>query len=306
MDLGNGILYYRLLRMLACILSGAFLALTGSALQVMLRNPLADPFVLGISSGGAFGIVLCTFFGWAELGLLPGVFSFLGCALAVLLLFLGEYIASKGQGGGVLAAAGKNGLFGQSSLGDLLLMGFVLNALFSALSMIFFALASPFQIASVQRWLMGAVQVSSYQEIGLLCLVGVPVAAILLRKKRDIVLLSFGEEYAQSLGLNSRLLIRVTLFLVATLVGIVVSTVGSVGFVGLIAPHVSRMLGVGNAENRFDWMASMLLGSALLVLADLLARLISQEGDFPLGVFTSLLGAPIMGYLLIRSRHNEH
>ena len=264
---------------------GAALAAAGAMLQSLLRNPLADPFVLGTSGGAALGATVALAFG-ASVDFLPPV--------AVMAL------------AGALAATGLVLTVGRLTGGDTststLLAGVIFNAFALAAITFIKALVAPDKLGEVLFWLAGKLDTHSWPTLGAVALVvGLSLAALVALSPR-LNLLSLGEEDARSLGVDvarTRLVLLVTASLG---VAAAVSLSGLVGFVGLLVPHLARLL--FGADQRVSLPASALLGAAFLVLADLAARLLFRvfATEPPVGVITSLLGGPLFLLLLARGR----
>ncbi len=272
------ILELRLPRAAAAFAVGGLLALSGALLQVLLRNPLADPYVLGISGGAACAALLSMLAGLG-LGFVRGN-AFLGALLSMLLVF------------------------GLSRLGStwtqhrLLLTGVVIAAGWGALISLILALAPAAQIQGMLFWLIGDLSYATQPGMALAALLaGLGVS---LWFARALNLLQRGENTAAALGENPARL-RFAIYLIASLLtALAVTLAGSVGFVGLVIPHILRML--GGADHRFLLPACVLLGGGFLTVADTLARSLTAPAQLPVGVITALLGVPIFLYLLIRSR----
>lgn len=275
----------RLPRVVLAALVGAALAASGAMLQSLLRNPLADPFVLGTSGGAALGATVALAFG-ASVDFLPPV--------AVMAL------------AGALAATGLVLTVGRLTGGDTststLLAGVIFNAFALAAITFIKALVAPDKLGEVLFWLAGKLDTHSWPTLGAVALVvGLSLAALVALSPR-LNLLSLGEEDARSLGVDvarTRLVLLVTASLG---VAAAVSLSGLVGFVGLLVPHLARLL--FGADQRVSLPASALLGAAFLVLADLAARLLFRvfATEPPVGVITSLLGGPLFLLLLARGR----
>lgn len=272
----------RLPRLLLAVLIGASLALTGAALQGLLRNPLADAGILGTSSGAAFGAVVALYFGAAALTpiALP-LGGLLGAAVAVTLLFV---------------------LMGRDAAGlTLILAGVAASSLFGALTALALNLApSPYAATEIVFWMLGSLTDRSFEHVALaapLILVG---SIILLRTGRALDALSLGEETAASLGFDIARLRRQIIVGTALIVGGAVSVAGVIGFVGFVVPHLLRPL----VRHRPGALlgASMLGGAVLLVAADLAVRFTPPGPEIKLGVMTALVGAPFFLWLLMRLR----
>jgi iron complex transport system permease protein len=277
------LLRIRLPRALLAVVVGAALAAAGTVLQALLRNPLAEPHLLGVSGGAAFGGVVALVLGGAT-GILPAVLVPLGSfggALATMLL--------------VYRLGTVNGRLQPYTF---LLAGVVCNAFTGALIMALNAFADFFQAHGVLFWLMGSLQTQNYwlvaSSAGYL-LVGL---LWLMRHTREFNVLSLGEESAAHLGVHVGRARRVAFTISSLLVGAAVSVSGMIGFVGLIVPHVARLL-IG-ADYRLLLPASALLGGAFLVLADTVARSAFGGSEIPVGVITALCGGPFFIYLLRR------
>jgi iron complex transport system permease protein len=274
----------RLPRTLLAVLVGGGLALSGASFQALLRNPLADPYILGVSGGAALaaiiGMVVASAFSFAPVP----IFAFGGALIAIFL---------------VLAVARSNG---RLPVITLLLAGVVVNAFFSALVMFVLSVASGRHLPSAIYWMMGQLSPRPYSTIGTVALYYLPGVLVLFGLARDFNLFSLGEESAQQLGVNverSKLMV----FLAASLVtAVAVSVSGLIGFVGLIVPHIIRL--VFGPDHRLLLPASFLFGALFLVLCDLLARVIIAPAELSVGVITAILGGPFFIWLLHKSRES--
>ncbi|BAV33326.1 ABC transporter permease [Sulfuricaulis limicola] len=268
----------RLPRALAAFAVGGLLALSGALLQVLLRNPLADPYVLGVS-GGAACAALLSMLGGLGIGWVRGN-AFLGALVSMFLVF------------------------GLSRLGSvwtqnrLLLTGVVIAAGWGALISLILALAPAAQIQGMLFWLIGDLSYATQPTVALAAMLA--GLAVSLWFARALNLLLRGENTAAALGENPARL-RFAIYLVASLLtAMAVTLAGSVGFVGLVIPHILRLL--GGSDHRFLLPASVLLGGGFLTIADTLARSLTAPAQLPVGVITALLGVPVFLYLLVRSR----
>jgi iron complex transport system permease protein len=275
------VLELRLPRVLSALAVGGMLALAGAQLQVLLGNPLADPYILGISGGAAVMALLAIVFGLG--GLAIGGSAFVGALLSMLLVF------------GL--AHGK----GSWSPTRLLLTGVVIAAGWGALISFLLSVAPQQHLRSMLFWLMGDLQHSASPWGGLLVLViGL---ALSLPLARSLNLLARGEMQAASLGVNVKRL-RLQLYLLASLLTATAVTIGgSIGFVGLITPHLMRLL-IGS-DHRLLLPAASLAGATLLVLADTLARTVLAPQQLPVGVLTAMLGVPVFLFLLQRNARGK-
>ena len=268
----------RLPRTLAAFATGGLLAVAGALMQVLLRNPLADPYVLGLSGGAAVGALLAMLAGMGTL-LISGS-AFAGAMLATVLVFglahgTGSWTASR-----------------------LLLTGVVVAAGWGALITLMLALTPSYKLPGMLYWLMGDVSYARTPWPALLVLA--LAILVIMPLARNLNVLARGSMQAAALGVSVRPL-EWTIYLLASLMtATAVTTAGSIGFVGLIVPHMLRLV-LGN-DQRIILPASALAGGTLLVLADTLARTVIAPEQLPVGVITALLGVPTFLYLLHRSR----
>lgn len=265
--------------------AGATLGIAGAALQALSRNPLADPGLIGVSGGAAFGAV-----GWIVLGAAAPVWMH-GSFSAPLAAFAAGLVAVAGVYG--IARRGS-----QTDIATLLLAGLAVNALTAAGVGYLSYLGTDAQLRSLTFWLLGGLGGATWGEIWPLLLVMGAAAAGLLSLRRSYDVLALGERSAGHLGLSVELVQRATIGCVALGAGASVALTGIIGFVGLVAPHLVRLL--GGPSHRFVLPASALMGALLLVLADLLARTVVSPAELPVGIVTSALGAPFFIALLRR------
>lgn len=279
----------RLPRSLLGLAVGAVLALSGVAMQGLFRNPLADPGLVGVSSGAALGAALAIVTG----SLWGGIPEALGPYLLSLCAFVG--------GLGVTALVYRLGRHeGQTSVATMLLAGVALTALAGAAIGLLTYLADDATLRTLTFWNMGSLNGASYARLWPLLLVLVLVACWLPRRAAALNALLLGESEARHLGFEVERLKRELVFCTALGVGAAVAAAGLIGFVGLVVPHLLRLL-VG-PDHRILLPASALAGASLLLLADLLARLLLAPAELPIGIVTALLGAPFFLYLLVRER----
>ena len=274
----------RLPRTLAGALVGAALATAGVVFQGLLRNPLATPFTLGVSSGAALGAMLAITFNWT-LGVggisAVSVAGFVGAACAVTIVY-------------ALARAHRRGL----STDVLLLAGVTLNAFFSALILCVQYFADFADAYRTLRWLMGDLDVSSYQPIVTSLPLLLAAFAVFAWLARPLNLLSLGADSAETRGIDVTSAQRRAFFSASLATGAAVSVGGPVGFIGIIVPHLVRLI-VGS-DHRVVLPASALFGAAFLVGCDVLARTLIAPVEIPVGVITALIGGPFFLWLLVR------
>jgi ABC-type Fe3+-siderophore transport system permease subunit len=276
----------RLPRTLAGALVGSMLASAGVVFQGLLRNPLATPFTLGVSAGAALGAMLAITFSWS--------FAWAGVSAAAAASFLGSLTAVAIVY--ALARARHRGL----STNVLLLAGVTMNAFFSALILFVQYFADFSQTYRILRWLMGDLDVSSYQPL----LTALPLVILSFASfawlARPLNLLSLGDESAETRGLNVTAAQRTAFVSASLATGAAVSVGGPVGFIGIVVPHLVRLI-VG-PDHRLVLPASALFGAAFLVGCDVLARTVMSPIELPVGVITALIGGPFFLWLLVRKR----
>jgi iron complex transport system permease protein len=276
----------RLPRVLLAAVVGGALGVAGAALQALLHNPLACPHILGVSGGASLcGIIALVFVGTVA----TGFTGFLQISFVSLAAFLGAI-------GATLLIYRTALVRGRLQPYALLLTGVVFNAFCGALIMLVNSLVDFYQSHGVLFWLMGSLAAQDYTTVGAIALYVMIGAGWLIRQSRRLNLLSLGEESALQLGVNVETLRRGTFLASSFLVGAIVSVSGMIGFVGLIVPHLLRLL-IG-ADHRLLLPASLLGGAIFLVWADTLARTVVSPTELPVGVVTAMCGGPFFLYLL--------
>jgi iron complex transport system permease protein len=274
----------RLPRTLSGALVGSLLASAGVVFQGLLRNPLATPFTLGVSAGAALGAMLAITFSWS--------FAWAGISAAAAASFIGSLAAV-----GIVYALARGRHRGLST-NVLLLAGVTMNAFFSALILFVQYFADFSQTYRILRWLMGDLDVSSYQPI----LTALPLMFISFAAfawlARPLNLLSLGDESAETRGLNVAAAQRTAFISASLATGAAVSVGGPVGFIGIVVPHLVRLI-VG-PDHRVVLPASALFGAAFLVGCDVVARTVIAPIELPVGVITALVGGPFFLWLLVR------
>lgn len=279
----------RLPRTLLGLAVGTVLALAGVAMQGLFRNPLADPGLVGVSSGAALGAAFAIVVG-TSLGGLPE-------ALAPYLLSLCAFAGGLAVTALVYRLGRRDG---QTNVAIMLLAGVALTALAGALIGLFTYLADDATLRTLTFWNLGSLNGASYARLWPLLLVTVVVALWLPRRARALNALLLGESEARHLGFDVERLKRELVLCTAFGVGAAVAAAGLIGFIGLVVPHLMRLL-VG-PDHRVLLPASALAGASLLLFADLAARLVLAPAELPIGIVTALLGAPFFLYLLVRGR----
>lgn len=271
------VLELRLPRTLTAFAVGGLLALAGALLQVLLRNPLADPYILGVS-GGAAAATLTAMLAGISGGWLTGS-AFVGSLVSIALVF-----------GISRAGAGDTRL-------KLLLTGVIIAAGWGALISLILSISPSRQLYSMLFWLMGDLSYAQMPTLGIVVLIAGLATAWWLA--RPLNLFSRGELFAASLGENPVRLRTIVYFLASLLTATAVTLAGSIGFVGLVIPHMLRL--AGSNDHRWLLPQCVLLGGSFLVLADVLSRTVVAPQQLPVGVVTALIGVPLFLYLLLRS-----
>ncbi|MEW6194048.1 MAG: iron ABC transporter permease [Bacteroidota bacterium] len=268
----------RLPRVLYAIAVGGGLSVAGAVFQAMLMNPLAEPYILGISSGGTFGAVLSFILGISFLG--TQLFAFAGSICVMLIVF---FLSRR---------------FGELEPNVLLLSGVMVGAFFSAAILLMMSLLNDSLRAAV-FWLIGNLSLAEKGNVWTVLIITVTVSVILILLSNKFNLLSMGSDYAKQLGLKANQLKAVTYILSSVMIGTLVSVSGIIGFVGLLVPHVCRM--IFGVDNRIVFPTSFIFGAAYLTLADTIARTLISPAELPVGAITAIIGAPIF-ILLLRKR----
>ena len=275
------VLSLRLPRILAALLAGGALAVAGAGFQALARNPLAEPSVLGVSSGAAFGVILAQVFGLGS-GLVEAV-GLAACAFAgALVAGVAVYLIASRAGG--------------LPVHTLLLAGVIISLFFSSAITVLISVVDFDRLGGVVHWLLGNLGPIAPASLAVFAVVSAIGFWLVLGPARQLNLLALGEESAQQLGVDAEGLKRRIFAGAALLTSAAVAFVGPIGFVGLIVPQVIRML-LGS-DNRVVIPAAMLGGGAFLLLADTLARNVIAPAELSVGVITAFCGAPFFVYLL--------
>ena len=280
----------RLPRTLLGLAVGGVLALSGVAMQGLFRNPLADPALVGVSSGASLGAAIAIV-GGVALGGLP---EFLGPYLLSFCAFVGGLAVTA-----LVYRVGRRN--GQTHVGVMLLAGIALTALAGSIVGFFTYLADDATLRTLTFWNLGSLNGASYARLWPLLVVTAGVALWLPRRAKALNALLLGESEAGHLGINVEGLKRELVLCTALGVGAAVAAAGMISFVGLVVPHLVRLL--AGPDHRVLLPASVLAGATLLLFADLIARLALAPAELPIGIVTAFLGAPFFLYLLLRGRH---
>jgi iron complex transport system permease protein len=270
-------------RAVMAILVGGGLSLSGAVFQALLRNPLAEPYILGISGGAAMGTVsalalgLAASFAWA----LPAA-AFAGALVAIILVLKVASVADR-----------------RVDVRVLLLAGVVVGAFFTACMSFVLSISDARTVRSAFLWMMGSLTSSDWSSVGMVGLYSLPAVLVLVGLARPLNLLAIGEETAGYLGANVERVKRVAYLLASLLTAAGVAATGMIGFVGLVVPHSVRLT-VG-ADYRVLLPLSFLAGAVFLTLADIIARTVLSPVEVPIGVITAFVGVPLFLLLLRRS-----
>ena len=276
---GLVIVHLRIPRIIMSIFAGASLALCGAIFQTIFRNPVCDPYILGISSGASIGAALAFILGLDFY--LFGVTSFaLVTAFLTLLLMLGIAKFSKIK-----------------STYIMLLAGISLNFLMASILTLLMVMNHQ-EMQKIIFWTMGSFSTVSYYDIYFYIPVFLVCTFFSFLLSKDLNILQLGDTQAQSLGVNTQKVIYVTLLLSSIMIATTVSICGVIGFIGLIIPHLARIIWGNNAKHLFAF--SMLLGAIFMLMADTLARTLVPNAELPVGSITALVGAPYFIYMLVR------
>jgi iron complex transport system permease protein len=277
------ILALRMPRAVLGLLVGGGLALSGSVFQALLRNPLAEPFILGISGGSAAGAVIVIALGFSAAGslVLPAA-AFAGALVAILLVF------------GVAASADR-----RLDVRVLLLAGVVVGSFFTAVIAFVLSLSEARSVRSAILWMMGSLSGATWGDVAVVTAYTVPSALVLMGLARALNLMAVGEETATYLGTDVERVKKVAYGVASLVTASGVAVAGIIGFVGLVVPHAIRLL-IGS-DQRYLLPLSFLAGAAFLTLADLAARVLLAPTEIPIGVITALIGVPLFLVLLRRS-----
>jgi iron complex transport system permease protein len=268
-------------RVLLATVVGATLSLGGLVFQALLRNPLAEPFILGISGGSAIGAIV---------GILLGLSRFPGICITAFLGSLGTLALI------LVMSTGKSILRKDA----LLLSGVMVNAFCSAIIMFLVSITQDARLHNIIFWLMGDLSAADLPQVVVLGAILIPCFILVFLFSHTMNLLMMGKDMALTMGVNIKAVTMTLLIVTSFMVSATVSFSGLVGFVGLVIPHLLRL--ILGPDHRFMVPACLFGGAAYLVLCDLLARTLPQQGEMPAGVITALIGAPLFIFLLKKSR----
>ncbi|WP_407637936.1 FecCD family ABC transporter permease [Jeotgalibacillus alimentarius] len=279
------VLDIRFPRVVLAALVGASLAIAGASFQGLLKNPLADPYTLGVSSGASVGAVATIFLGLT----IPGLGSFTLPVISILAALITLVIVL-----GFARMVEKS-----MKMETIILTGIIFSSFLGSILSLMIALTGD-ELRQIINWLLGSVSMRGWEYIRLIAPFFVIGALLLFWNARELNAMAFGEERAQHLGVNVQRRKFVVLASGSLLTGAAVAVSGTIGFVGLVVPHMVRM--VTGSDHRHVLPLSILNGASLLILCDLVARTIVAPTELPIGVITALIGAPVFGLILIQRR----
>jgi len=265
----------RLPRILYAIMVGGGLSIAGAVFQSLLMNPLAEPYILGISSGGTFGAILSFILGLSFVG--TQFLAFAGSLTVMLIVFI----------------LGRR--FGELEPNVLLLSGIMVGAFFSAAILLMMTLMND-SLRTAIFWLIGNLSLAEKSNLIFVLPITILTTGILILLSNKFNVISLGSDYAKQLGINTKLLRNSSYIITSIMIGTLVSVSGIIGFVGLLIPHICRMI-FGN-DNRIVFTSSFFIGASYLTIADTIARTIISPAELPVGAITALIGAPVFIYLL--------
>ncbi|MFV0598641.1 MAG: FecCD family ABC transporter permease [Bacteroidales bacterium] len=275
-------------RTLMAIFVGIGLSLCGVIMQTSVQNPLADPYILGVSSGASLGATFAILIGFS----FQGIFTSLGVSFWA---FLGAFIA-------VIGVLTLSNIGGKITSVKLVLAGTIMNAILSALSNFIIYLSNNAEgIQSVTFWTMGSLTSSKWSNISLPAIVVTVTLLFFMTQGRILNTMMMGEDVAITLGIDVAFYRKIFLIITSFVTGVLVANCGIIGFVGLTVPHICRSL-IGS-DNKKLVPFSALFGATFLLIADIISRVIIDNTELPIGVVTSLIGAPIFMYILIKKNY---
>lgn len=279
----NIVMKIRLPRVVLAFFVGASLAICGAAFQGLLKNPLADPYTLGVSSGASFGAVLVIFYGITIFGpfTLP-IFAIFGGFLTIIAVIMFARIVQE-----------------TLSMETIILTGIIISSFLGSLLSLMVALSGE-ELRQIIHWLLGSVSMRSWNYTLMILPFFIIGSLILLFSASELNALSFGEERAHHLGVNVQTRKMLILLSASVVTGAAVAVSGTIGFVGLVIPHMIRI--VFGTDHRHLLPLSIFYGGSFLILADLVARTIVAPVELPIGVITAIIGAPVFALILFRQR----
>lgn len=271
----------RMPRIILGFFAGSGLALCGCVMQALVQNPMADPYILGISAGATLGATSSLFLG---LGTISGIWAFLGAGTAYFLVLM-------------LSSAD-----GKTTSVKLILSGMIINALLTAFSNFIIAIKGDADgMMSIKFWTMGSLTRANWNNIGLIAVIVVSAILFFVFQSKTLDGLMLGEEIATTIGINTLRCTLIYLLVISLLTGILVSICGTIGFMGLIIPHVARAL-AGTGHKSLIPIAA-LTGGIFMLWVDAAARSLIPNTELPVGIFTAFIGAPFFVYVMVKKKY---
>ena len=270
------------------LIAGAGLALAGTVMQSIMENPLADAYTTGISSGACLGAVVAIIVGFSYSTIISGagivINAFIGSLIpAIIVILMVRYVGN--------------------SPSTIILIGTALTFFFNSLVTLVMITASAESLQDAYIWQVGSVTNASWSDMPLMVVMTIASAILVQLSSSKLNIMSLGEKSAKSLGLDVVEFRMLCIILASVLIASIISFTGIIGFIGLVAPHITRFL-VGG-DNKFVVPGSIIMGSTVLVLADLASRMLATFGNIPLGVVMSFIGAPVFLYLIVRKKSHK-
>ncbi|MET1248994.1 iron ABC transporter permease [Sporolactobacillus sp. STCC-11] len=285
----NIIYQIRMPRVIFALLIGMGLSLCGTVMQAVVQNPLADPYIIGISSGASLGATIAILVGFGS----SAFFANFGVAFGA---FVGAVITSA-------AVLLLSSIGGKATSVKLVLSGVVVGAFCSSLSSLVIYFANNAEgVQQVAFWSMGSLAPSSWDKVPILTIVVLLGCGIFLFQHRVLNTMLLGDESAVTLGINLSAFRKLYMVLAALITGTMVAYSGTIGFVGLIVPHICR--GLFGADHKRLMPATLLLGGLFLIWADILSRTLVPNVDLPIGIITSVIGSPLFIYMIVKKGYN--
>ncbi len=273
----------RFARVVVAGLVGAALAISGVVMQSVFRNPMADPGIIGVSAGGAFGGVVAIYFGLSAISAL--FVPLLGFAMALITLVFVYVIATS---------------HGKTSMLTLLLTGIAISSFLSSCTSLLISFSNAGVMLQIVQWLMGDLNGRDWGEVKILVVPILLGICIFMYYANDLDIFLLGEEQAQNMGISVQRTRNLLLIVASLVTGFSVALTGAIGFVGLIVPHMIRMI-IG-PTHRYLLLASALGGASFLMIADLISRLVIRPAEIQIGIITAFFGAPFFIYLIIKNK----
>lgn len=283
----------RIPRVVLAVLVGIAFGISGAMMQTLFKNPLADPSLIGVSAGASAGVVIFMMLGtFLPTLLYEGVLSYLSIPLSA---FLGAVIT-------IFAIYKLATIYNKVAITVMLLAGIAINALLGALIGLFTYVSTEEELKSFTFWTMGSLANGDLKVILTLIPVVLFTYIFAIRKKVELNLMLLGEDEAKNSGVNAERLKKLIILFVSLAIGVSVAFCGIIGFIGLVVPHIARLL-VGS-NHKFYLPLSAILGAFILLWADTMARVIIAPAELPIGIITSILGAPFFLWLLMKNRQS--